>query len=44
MTDLQILEQLLNGNHLNQTEIIRAEEIAYLINMQLNNLKKTNKI
>ena len=40
MKDLQILQQLLNGNHLSPAEIIRAEKILFLINSNLKNLKK----
>jgi hypothetical protein len=39
MTDLQILQQLLNSNHLSPAEILRAEKILFVVNSNLKNLK-----
>ena len=33
--DLSILTQLYNGNHLNDTEIERANKLIYLLNKEL---------
>ena len=35
MTDLQILQQLLNGNHLEPKEVLRAKEILKRLNTEL---------
>lgn len=35
MTDIQIIEQLLNGNHLEPKEVKRAEQILYNLKIEL---------
>ena len=35
--DLQILEQLYNGNHLNNLELERALKLLYLLKVELKN-------
>ena len=35
MEDLDILKQLLNGNHLNDNEIERADKLIYLLKEEL---------
>lgn len=39
MTDIQIIKQLLNGNHLSNTELKRAETILNSLNTELKNRK-----
>lgn len=39
MKSLQILEQLLNGNHLNEAELKQAEQIIYSLNSAIDKLK-----
>tara|TARA_R110000822_G_scaffold127454_1_gene262938 strand:- start:5610 stop:5732 length:123 start_codon:yes stop_codon:yes gene_type:complete len=39
MTDLQILEQILNGNHLEPNELKRAKQILQSLNTELKNRK-----
>ena len=39
MTDIQILEQLKNGNHLGPKELKRAKSILHRLNQMLKNLK-----
>jgi len=33
--DIEILTQLYNGHHLNEDEIIRANKLLYLLNLEL---------
>lgn len=40
MTDLQIIKQLLDGNHLEPKELIRAKHILISLNNDLKNRKK----
>jgi hypothetical protein len=37
MNDLQILKQLLNGNHLNDKELNRAKELIKSLQLEINN-------
>ena len=37
MKDLEILKQLLNGNHLNDKELKRAKELIKSLQLQINN-------
>jgi len=37
MKDIDILEQLLNGNHLEKEEVKRAKQILYSLNIELEN-------
>jgi len=39
MTDLKILEQLLNGYHLEPLELIRAKQIIAKLENEVNNRK-----
>lgn len=39
MTDIQIVEQLLNGRHLNPLEVKRAEEIIHNLNKALESIE-----
>lgn len=36
MTDLEIIEQLLHGNHLEPIELKRARELVHSLNVSLN--------
>lgn len=40
MKDLQILEQILNGWHLEPSELERAKELVKKINLYINQQKK----
>ena len=35
MTDIQILEQLLNGNHLSESELKKAHDLLIRLNLEL---------
>ncbi len=35
MEDLTIIKQLLNGNHLNDKELIRADKLLYMLKIEL---------
>ena len=35
MNDIDIIKQLLNGNHLNTKELERANKLLYLLNAEL---------
>lgn len=35
MKDIDILKQLLNGNHLEMNEVERADKIVYLLRMEV---------
>ena len=37
MKDLEILKQLLSGNHLNDKELKRAKELIKSLQLQINN-------
>jgi len=41
MKDIDILKALLNGNHLEQKERQRAEELIHLLNVMLKHLYNT---
>lgn len=40
MKDIDIIQQLLNGNHLEPTELDRARELVYSLNIALTNRGK----
>ena len=35
MEDIEILKQLLNGNHLNNVELERANKLLYLLDLEI---------
>jgi hypothetical protein len=35
MTDIEILQQLLNGNHLNDLELERASKLLFFLKVQI---------
>jgi hypothetical protein len=37
MNDLEIINQLLNGNHLNDKELKRAKELIKSLQLEINN-------
>ena len=37
MNDLEIIKQLLNGNHLNDKELNRAKELIESLQLEINN-------
>lgn len=39
MKDLQIIKQLLSGNHLNETELKEAENLVYRLNTEIESRK-----
>lgn len=42
MKDIEILKQLLNGNHLEINELERAKQIIHSLNLSLNERLKQN--
>ena len=39
MDNIQILKQLLNGNHLEEKELLKAKQILHSLNNELKNRK-----